>query len=174
MPAARRSLPSAGKIGASVSATLRDGALRIDATGDLVRPGMTGADFMELQFVRDAGYREGTYTGAARLGVQRVYGLAFHISFHFEKSRLRSVHLCHEFEDSAEREPWAYDVEIERKQRHEEWCERQIGEPLSPLPGYEGRPKPEENMQLKTYPWGAVRSIYDGKAGCSFVSVEYA
>jgi len=169
-------LRAKGTIGADVSdasPSLRDGRLRLDETGEVVRPGMTGPEFERLEVVRNAGYRAGTYTATVRLGILHVNAQAFHVAFDFTRGRLRGVQLSLCFDDPAREKPWDYATELARKQAHEQWCARQLGEPLEPLPGYDEWPRPEEVLRERAYPWGRVRSIYDSKGGFSALVIAY-
>jgi hypothetical protein len=131
------------------------------ATGDLIidaaeriGPATTHDAFAASMLARGA--KGGSRGGMARRIVTRTIGdRTFTLILQFNDQKLVAVRLSDNVPESTSWDDASEEKELERKRRHDEWLEGELG-----LPPYE-------------YAWGRVTSLYQPKTGESVIVIQY-
>jgi hypothetical protein len=160
------------------------GGLFFDETGETIAFGITADEFSETRLAQLGNRHFGGGHLRCKLGVRKLLGQPFNVTFNFDGQRLDFVELS--IDNQVEPAPgawaaWTVENELARKAWHERWIEKTFGRPPEilayvlpevPRPIKPANPGPDHPRHL-TLSWGVIGSYLDSRGGFAWMRVRY-
>lgn len=136
----------------------KTGAISLEAENFVIQPSLTREEYLSSPLAgAPVGGGVEPYSSFTA-GAVEIAEHSFNLTLNFHGSVLTSLDLTANDERfGTSWADWSKEKELERKRFHDSWLARVLGNDRYP---YE-------------YDWGSVRSVYDEKAGFSYVSIKY-
>lgn len=133
------------------------GAISFDAVSFVIHPALTREEYLSTPLAGACVMRNEPFASFTP-GVLELSGHPFNFTLYFHCSDLTSIDLMTTDESfGTSWADWSEDKELQRKRFHDSWLSKVLGNDRYPY----------------DYTWGTVVSVYDQKAGFSYVSIKY-